>query len=539
MVAVEVEKRCDLVIDLPRYSWSTLGRVLMRACREGSTSSCSGGGSGGGGWSIRSTTTKTTTTTTTAAAGGTGSSSNNQGTTKITTTNTTTTDCSDLLPFGSPAIHISISPVLTLPPTALWTVCEFLGYDEDDRRLPTHPKLKMITEEGGKDDVPPTTAPTIPPSRLLNDGRDIERLETTCRSLSVEIIHARACMEEERNMRMKQMEMEMMKMMERTKEEEEMGKRKDGGLKGVGGGGVSSGRTTTTTTAVGGDDGAEAGVGTNHPAAAAAATSNIHSTTALTGTDRTTTTTTTTNTGRDSTTPSPIPPSTSNNNTSRPPSSRSSSRVRSQLMTSSKHAERNARRKSVEYCLVSVVLSCSIDHPLYTSSLVLMNNNDNHDEDGGSGGSASGGSNANDSSSLSKLWEKLAPLQDCAARTRLILNDNNDDDLQRKRMEEKEDGKELSTTTHHGGGYGIKERLEKRIPYATALAGKSSLNTFIQKWSSGGNDEGGRRLMNSGSLDVLQRFLNHVALYVDEVYSSEQGGVVLTSCISECTLVYM
>lgn len=41
--------------------------------------------------------------------------------------------------------------------------------------------------------------------------------------------------------------------------------------------------------------------------------------------------------------------------------------------------------------------------------------------------------------------------------------------------------------------------------------------------------------MNSGPSDVLHRFLSHVSMNVEEVYSSEQDGVVLTSCISECT----
>jgi len=45
--------------------------------------------------------------------------------------------------------------------------------------------------------------------------------------------------------------------------------------------------------------------------------------------------------------------------------------------------------------------------------------------------------------------------------------------------------------------------------------------------------------VNSGPSDVLHRFLSHVSMNVEEVYSSEQDGVVLTSCISECFEILM
>jgi hypothetical protein len=48
---------------------------------------------------------------------------------------------------------------------------------------------------------------------------------------------------------------------------------------------------------------------------------------------------------------------------------RSSQRVRSQLITSGKQAERNAKRNSVEHCLVSSLLPFTMDPPDYNKCL--------------------------------------------------------------------------------------------------------------------------------------------------------------------------
>jgi len=70
----------SLVLDLPRYSWSMLGRMLLRACREGSAYRPH----------YFSTTEKTQ------------------------------------KPFGSPCIVLKLSPMLALPSEALGTICQYL-----------------------------------------------------------------------------------------------------------------------------------------------------------------------------------------------------------------------------------------------------------------------------------------------------------------------------------------------------------------------------------------------------------------------------
>lgn len=70
-----------LVLDLPRYSWSMLGRMLLRACREGSAYRPH----------YYSTTTETV-----------------------------------QKPFGSPCIVLKLSPMLALPSEALGTICQYL-----------------------------------------------------------------------------------------------------------------------------------------------------------------------------------------------------------------------------------------------------------------------------------------------------------------------------------------------------------------------------------------------------------------------------
>ena len=74
------EETPSLVLDLPRYSWSMLGRMLLRACREGSAYRPHF-------FSAEETT---------------------------------------QVPFGSPCIVLKLSPMLTLPLEALGTICQYL-----------------------------------------------------------------------------------------------------------------------------------------------------------------------------------------------------------------------------------------------------------------------------------------------------------------------------------------------------------------------------------------------------------------------------
>lgn len=77
------EETPSLVLDLPRYSWSMLGRMLLRACREGSE------------YRPHYFSTET--------------SFNRQQ-----------------QPFGSPRIVLKLSPMLALPSEALGTICQYL-----------------------------------------------------------------------------------------------------------------------------------------------------------------------------------------------------------------------------------------------------------------------------------------------------------------------------------------------------------------------------------------------------------------------------
>jgi hypothetical protein len=75
------EETPSLVLDLPRYSWSMLGRMLLRACREGN---------------------------------------------EYRPHYYSTTAENAKQPFGSPCIVLKLSPMLALPSEALGTICQFL-----------------------------------------------------------------------------------------------------------------------------------------------------------------------------------------------------------------------------------------------------------------------------------------------------------------------------------------------------------------------------------------------------------------------------
>jgi hypothetical protein len=81
-----------LVLELPRYSWSMLGRLLVRACREGSDYAPS-------------------------------DSSKSQSSS---TTTTITRWTSPSLQFGSPCIVLKLSPMFVLPSRVLGRICQFL-----------------------------------------------------------------------------------------------------------------------------------------------------------------------------------------------------------------------------------------------------------------------------------------------------------------------------------------------------------------------------------------------------------------------------
>jgi hypothetical protein len=80
----EQEATPPIVLDLPRYSWSILGRMLLRACREGS--------------SYRS------------------------------HYYYSSTSISAQQPFGSPSVVLKLSPMLVLPQESLGIICQYLDH---------------------------------------------------------------------------------------------------------------------------------------------------------------------------------------------------------------------------------------------------------------------------------------------------------------------------------------------------------------------------------------------------------------------------
>ena len=156
-------------------------------------------------------------------------------------------------------------------------------------------------------------------------------------------------------------------------------------------------------------------------------------------------------------------------------SNRSSKRVLSKRITSGKNAERSAKRKSAEYCLVSAVFSCTPQHPVYSECL------------------------------KKDVWWKESQ-----------ANDN---------LEASTDS--MSPAKNVGGANNMSFLGPDD---SSSLMGDldSSLKAFVLRWSE----------KNSGANDVLVRFLLHVSWYIDDVFSSEAGDVVaLSSCVLECKLL--
>lgn len=154
-------------------------------------------------------------------------------------------------------------------------------------------------------------------------------------------------------------------------------------------------------------------------------------------------------------------------------SNRSSKRVLSKRITSGKNAERSAKRKSEEYCLVSAVFSCTTQHPVYSECL------------------------------KKDPWWNKSHVDDALAS-----------------------GADTESPSKKAGGPGtIAFPTSVRDSKSSFSDLDSSLGAFALKWSGG----------NSGANDVLFHFLLHVSWYIDDVFSSEAGDTVgLSSCVLEC-----
>ena len=72
---------------------------------------------------------------------------------------------------------------------------------------------------------------------------------------------------------------------------------------------------------------------------------------------------------------------------------------------------------------------------------------------------------------------------------------------------------------------GSTDALSSKRREAKEPIGDSSLAAFVQRWSDN----------NSGPMDLMMRYLVHVAMHTEDVFTSDPGGtVVLTSCILSC-----
>lgn len=158
---------------------------------------------------------------------------------------------------------------------------------------------------------------------------------------------------------------------------------------------------------------------------------------------------------------------------------RTSKRVQSQLMSSGKQAERSAKRKSVEYCLISSIVPCTIDHPDYRR---CVNKDIN--------------------------WDSLLPLY---AYSNMI-----------KAMAKPTHNAKDDESVNKGDNSLVGDGNRKLQCVSNDTA---SMVTFMKRWSTA----------NSGARDMLQRFLAHISCHVSAVYESENGNtMVLTQCFMDC-----
>jgi len=261
--------------------------------------------------------------------------------------------------MASPCVCITVSLLLTLPSKVLGKMCSFLQED------------------------------------------DVNRLESTCRSLSVDIVPACALLEKDHISIVRQMEQEMGDMLQKH----EMTKN-------------STGEDTRNKSFA-------------HNLAVASAGAH-----------------------------------------------RSSQRVRTQLMESGKQAERDAKWKSVEYCLLSSFLPCTMDDPIYKSCL----NQEIH-------------------------WDSLAPLHEYATMIKSMISTNDNT--------EHDDVVEMSYSNRGAKNWAVQSALNE----------KSSMANFIDRWSG----------KNSGAREILNSFISHVSRFVDFIYDDEkENSLVLTQCFKEC-----
>jgi hypothetical protein len=149
---------------------------------------------------------------------------------------------------------------------------------------------------------------------------------------------------------------------------------------------------------------------------------------------------------------------------------RTSKRLRSQLITSGKIAERSQKRKSFDFCFLAATLSCT----------------------------------------KNKHRENMKELKGDKTISRLLQG---------------HDMPSSPSKIKTGARNETRDSKDVNRREASERLGDSSLSAFVERWS-------GR---NSGPMDLLSNYLVHVAVNVEDVFTSDPGGtVVLTSCILAC-----
>lgn len=335
-----------LILELPRYSWSTLGRMLLRACKEGNAAYPA---------------TNSISTTLAAAV------AQNKG--KL------TKSAPPVLTF-SPNVRVRLSPLLVLPTAVLARVVSFLE--------PAH----------------------------------IWRFEATCRAMSASVISARAVLDNDSEMALRR---------------------------------KHSSRFTAAAAAVSGII----------PPPRANNLRQVAQETVVTDVQQ----------ERPASQAASSLPSDGSAGEETGCSKRVSKRVRSQIISSGKRAERSSRRNSTEYCLLAATLGCTAENANYQRLL-----------------------QTSDSSALqgSDSFCGLVPATVPAAQSKQSVGE--------RFASDREDAR---------------ERL-----------GESSLSSFVESCAL-------RRSLSP--LACMFHFVAHASLHISHVFSCDPGGaLVISSCLLDC-----
>ncbi len=153
-------------------------------------------------------------------------------------------------------------------------------------------------------------------------------------------------------------------------------------------------------------------------------------------------------------------------------SSRSSQRVRSKQISTGKKQDREAKRKSFNYCFLAATLSCTKEKHNQMAEELMKGKGLDH---------------------LFRGKEDKSVVSGTANK-------------RKKRFSEQLDSYQDST---------------QKSMEAMERISEASLSRFVQKWSS----------KNSGPMELLERYLGHVAMFAEEVFCSDSPTMGLHSCL--------